>query len=198
MPSRRALVLAALLCAGVAASAPARAEPVIVNRVVAVVGGEPITLAALRRRARPLLVALERREVPAWQRAVHAKEILRQILEKVIDDAIFERAAKGAGIEVSPAEVSAAIDDIAKREKKARPLLMAEWFMLGYAEEDVFAEYRRQLLEAHVLQHVAQQERWSKAVQDRSVDALRAAWIAAQRRELGVEKRLASGEGAQP
>jgi hypothetical protein len=195
----RALLLTATLAAALGA-APARAEPVVVNRVVAVVGGEPITLAALRKRAAPALLVIQRSSDPAWRKAEETRKALASALDMMIDEAIFARAAEASGIKITDADVEKAVVEVAQREHMTRAELLTRFFERGWTEADVRAEYRRDMIEWRVLYwtysdaHDDTLPSGQEASAEHAREAWRKEWLAAQRKLWGVERRLSSPE----
>lgn len=192
-----ATTLTAVLFASVLAiSSPAGAEPVVVDGVVALVDGNPITFAALRKRAAPHVVQIQRSQVAKWAQADAIRTVYSELLDHLIDEALVEESAHRAGIRISDKEVDDAIDRAAASGKTTREGLLAEAYANGMVEREVHAEYRRQLLEWRVLYWT-----WGQN-HDRPIPGGQAGtdamvgwkkdWLQARRKAACVERRLSA------
>jgi peptidyl-prolyl cis-trans isomerase SurA len=106
-------------------------SPVVVDRVVAVVNDEIITMSDLQREE-----ALKKGE------AVHDD---RLVLEDMIDRKLQMAAAKRAGVDVTDKELSDAIADIIKRNNMDMPQFSAALAKEGLTLEQYRAELREQI-----------------------------------------------------
>jgi hypothetical protein len=177
-----------------AVHSPAVAEPMVVDGVVAWVDGKPITLRALRKRAAPHIVQIQRSQVAKWAQPDAIRAVFGDLLEHLIDETLVEEWAHRARIEISDKEIDDAMDRVAASSKLSREGLLAEALASGMVASDVRAEYRRQLLEWRVLWWT-----WSQS-HDRSVPegqagtdtlvAWRKDWLQARRKAACVERRL--------
>jgi hypothetical protein len=185
-----------LVLAGSLHATPSRAEPIVANRIVAVVGGEPITLTALRRAARPQLLSIERGKAPAWEKAREIRRTLRRTLDELIERTLVAYAAESAHIKVEDAEVNRAIEALAAERHVTRADLMITWLTDGYSEEYIVKEYRGQILERRVIDRAYAQTHedqlvWGPGDADvRRAQAFRASWYATMREALSVEVRF--------
>ncbi|MBI5897606.1 MAG: peptidylprolyl isomerase [Rhodocyclales bacterium] len=94
-----------------------RAQPLEVDRVVAVVNDEVITSFELRTR-----VASVERQLQGQRAQLPAREVLeRQVLERLITDRVQLQFAKETGLRVSDIELDAAIRRIAENNKLSLP-----------------------------------------------------------------------------
>ena len=108
--------LAALLLPQVQAQTR-RAQPIEVDRVVAVVNDEVITSFELKTR-----VANVERQLQGQRAQLPAREVLeRQVLERLITDRVQLQFAKETGLRVSDIELDAAIRRIADNNKLSLP-----------------------------------------------------------------------------
>jgi peptidyl-prolyl cis-trans isomerase SurA len=100
-----------------AASAPAQAQksrqPVVIDRIVAVVNDEAITAVELDERARMAMKQLAQQGTAPPPKAV----IERQLLERMIGDRVQLQLAKESGLRVDDAELDRAIGRIAEQNK---------------------------------------------------------------------------------
>ena len=182
----------AFALAGFLVAVPARAEPMIANRIVAVVGDEPITFRALQVRARWQLATLDRALVPPQEKAERRRKGLRRTLREMIDEKLVERAAQAAQIEVSDELMSLSIDKTAAHQNLSRDALRAWALEVGLTPVELTAHFRRALLEWLVLNR-AYKEVHGETIGEARRQAFRAQWLEAQAREVGVEVGLVEG-----
>jgi len=135
-----------------AALPPRRAEAVVVERVVAVIGDRPILLSELRHRARPHLLAIASQNPTPAQQAAAESEKFRELLTRMIDDRLEEIAADKARLSVSAEEVDNGIKNVAASQRLSVPDLLNEAQRQGLSEQDYRDEIRRQLLEGKLIQ----------------------------------------------
>ncbi len=90
--------------------------PRVLDRVAAVVNGDPVTLSELQERA-----GLEWRHVqsmqPGQERDQARVRVLRAALEQVVSERLLEAQAKELSVEATDAQVDAAIDDIKRKNQ---------------------------------------------------------------------------------
>lgn len=152
MRALRNLVAPALLAAAAfAAAAPAHA--VVVERVVAVVGDRPILLSDLRTRARPFLLQIAAKVPPGPQQAAAESQVMKELIQKMVDEELESQAAERAHVNVTSEEVDNALRNIAQVQNLAVPDLVREAArQSGLTEQDYRDEIRRQILEGKMLQ----------------------------------------------
>ncbi|MRG92039.1 peptidylprolyl isomerase [Polyangium spumosum] len=151
MRSRQRLVALGLVLAAALAQQPA--EAIVVERIVAVVGDDPILLSELRARAKPFLLQVQQRVRPGAEQAAAESQVFKDTLEVMIDQKLETQAAERAGVTVTPEEVENAFRNIAA----AQGLTTAELFREAKArsaltEQEYRDEIRRQILEGKMLQ----------------------------------------------
>ncbi|MDI1477853.1 SurA N-terminal domain-containing protein [Polyangium sp. y55x31] len=151
MRSRQRLVALGLVLAAALAQQPA--EAIVVERIVAVVGDDPILLSDLRARAKPFLLQVQQRVRPGAEQAAAESQVFKDTLEVMIDQRLEAQAAERAGITVTPDEVENAFRNIAS----AQGITSAELFReakarSGLTEQEYRDEIRRQILEGKMLQ----------------------------------------------
>jgi len=85
----------------------------VVDRVVAVVNQEMITLSEVEKWAKPLQeqIVIEDR----WERQERVKMIGRQVLERLIEEKLIDQEVKKSGIKVSSKEVESTLEEVKKR-----------------------------------------------------------------------------------
>jgi peptidyl-prolyl cis-trans isomerase SurA len=85
----------------------------VVDRVVAIVNGEIITLSEVERRSPPLKAAIGIED--RLERKERVYEIFQQVLEKLIEERLIDQEARKSGFKVSSKEVEGAVEDIKRR-----------------------------------------------------------------------------------
>ncbi len=128
------------------------ARATVVERVVAVVGDRAILLSDLRQRARPYLVQIQQRMPKGAQQAAAESELMRQMLQRMIDDQIESDVAVRNKVTVPPEEVDAAIERLASSQQLTVPELMTEVMRGGLTAQEYRAELRRQILEGKLME----------------------------------------------
>ncbi len=142
--------LAVVVCAAaVGTIRPARAA--IVERIVAVVGEQPILLTELRQRARPYLLKIYQ-SVPVPQQKVAEAEMYKELLQKLVDERVVSISADKLNVTVSTKEVDDAIRLKAADLKVPVAELLAEAAKQGLSEADYREEVRRELLFGKMLE----------------------------------------------
>jgi len=113
--SLAAVLLAPAAPAGAASTAPAQKsrQPVLLDRIVAVVNDEAITARELDERARFALKQLAQQGTSPPPKAV----VERQILDRLIADRVQLQFAKETGLRVDDAELERAVQRIAEQNK---------------------------------------------------------------------------------
>lgn len=151
MRPRRAFAHA-LIASALALVTASVANATIVERVVAVVGEQPILLSDIRGRARPFLLDLQRKGLSPAQQAAAESELFRQLLDRMIDDRLEQQAAEKARIRVTAEEIDAGIRNVATSQKLTPAELIAEAGRQGMTPQEYRDEIRRQILEGKLLQ----------------------------------------------
>ena len=152
MRLRAAFLAAALgVCAVVPAVLVRPARAAIVERVVAVVGEQPILLTELRQRARPFLIKIYA-QVPPNQQKVAEAEMYKELLQKLVDERVVSMAADKLNVTVATKEVDDAIKLKAADLKVPVADLLAEAAKQGLSEADYREEVRRELLFGKMLE----------------------------------------------
>lgn len=135
----------------------ARGERYVVDRVVAVVGDEPLLLSTLQRRADPHVLALHRTVTATGERLIGRAKIYRDVLERLIEERLMARAADQRGVAVAPEEIERALDQVAAQNEMSRAQLLGEVERsAGMTAAEYRDELRRQLLEYKLLQQELQ------------------------------------------
>ena len=124
------------------------ARATIIERVVAVVGERPILLSELRSRAKPFEQTLPS---SGSARASAVTQLYSQMLDRIVDEELIERAANQSQLKVSAEEVDAAIERVAKGNKVEVEQLLVEVERGGVSRAQYRIEIRRQLLDAKLI-----------------------------------------------
>jgi parvulin-like peptidyl-prolyl isomerase len=193
----RACAPALCLCLALAAAAqPVGAEPSMANGIVAVVDGNPITLAQLRKRAAPHVSNLRRSGMASWAQPDAIRKVWAEVLDVMIDDALFEQAAAHDHIKISDKEVDEQLDRVAASQQLTRDALLGKVLAAGMTMSEYREDLRRQILAWRVLwldfsrtesRPFPEGEEGSK-----TLTAYRKRWLAERRRCACVETWLAS------
>jgi peptidyl-prolyl cis-trans isomerase SurA len=147
------LRFAAALALGLAAiSIAPKADAIIVERVVAVVGDRPILLSELRGRAKPNLLRLMAQKVDANFHAAAETEIYKEFLTRMIDERLEEVAADRAHLSVAPEDIDSAIERIAANAHVRPHDVVLEVRRQGLSEQDFRDELRRQILDGKLVE----------------------------------------------
>lgn len=145
--------LGAALFVGCIAGISRDAEAVVVERIVAIIGEKPILLSDLRNRAKPFLAQIQQAVPEGAQRAAAQSQILKELLQKMVEEELEGQAAARANITVPAEEVDAAIDNISSSQGLTREQLFKEARTRnGMTEQEYRDELRRQILESKMVQ----------------------------------------------
>jgi peptidyl-prolyl cis-trans isomerase SurA len=143
--------LAALLLGVAALLTTVAASGSVVERVVAIVGEKAILLSDLRARSKPFLVRIHKQVPPGAQRNAAISQVFRDVLGRMIDEYLEQRAANQSRIVVTSQEVDSAIGRIADQNGIAVEELVGEAVLSGMTEEEYRKEIRRQVLDAKLM-----------------------------------------------
>ncbi len=174
----------ALATAAAPRGEPLMLAPVLVDRIVAVVGGHPILLSELRHR----IESRSSLRVPSLREHKQLRKAYRAALEAAINRRLTEIAARRAHIQIEPS----AVDDALQRIALDAGMSVEQ--LLAYAEREGVdtATYRKeieaQLLEWRAL-HAYVIEQGASAPTGQDMEAARKRWLAKLRRETFVERR---------
>jgi peptidyl-prolyl cis-trans isomerase SurA len=113
----------------------------IIDRIVAVVNGDVITLSELEEKSRPVLEKYE--DGSAAEAEGSRREILAQLLSQLIDEHLVQEEIQKLGIKVDDEEVEATIARICEQNNMTRDELVVRLSSDGVSLDD----YKRQLAE---------------------------------------------------
>lgn len=116
----------------------------VLDRVVASIGDDAITLYDIDREAGPLIKKYEKDEKKLY-------ETRKDILEKLIEKVLLMREARLMGLEVSEGEVASAVDNIKRENKIGHDELVRALAQEGLSYEKYVNELKGQILRSKVL-----------------------------------------------
>jgi len=127
---------------------PTSSSEAVVDRVVAVINQEIITLSEVEKRIPPLkeeIVTEDRLEKQERMQAV-----CRQVLEKLIEEKLIDQEAKKSGVKVSSKEIEAAIEEVKRRNSATQEdlerALVVEGLTLETYKKQIEKSIQRQKL----------------------------------------------------
>ncbi|MEY2632444.1 MAG: hypothetical protein RIR00_1098 [Pseudomonadota bacterium] len=163
--SRLALIFLALCLPALAAAQASRSysEPQEVDRIVAVVGNEVITMRELRTRLDTAVTQLRRQGTP-----LPPMDVLEsQMLERMVMDKVQLQFASESGVRIDDAQVDLAIGRIAASNKMSLQQFRAELEKDGVA----YARFREEIREEMTLSRLREREVDSRlSISDAEVD----------------------------
>jgi peptidyl-prolyl cis-trans isomerase SurA len=121
----------------------------VIERVVAVVNGDPLLLSELRTRAAPFLARVMK--APELQRMAMMQELYGDLLTQLIDERLLEQEARKLSIAVTSSDVDRAIQNVQRQSN----LKDAEFWEAvrgqGFTPENYKSDVRRQLIRLKVI-----------------------------------------------
>ena len=173
------LVLAALRVS------PARAE--LVDRVVAIVNNEVITLSELEARSAQELANVAADGDPT-RRIEQRREVLSKTLDAMIGEQLLNREVKALGLDVTESELEQSIDNVKKTQGMSQEQLQRELERSGFTMES-YRTYLRQHLQKMKL--VNMKVRSKVKVSDQDLKAAYDKEIAGDDRDFEIHARHA-------
>lgn len=189
----RSAALALFLGLGVS---PAGAT--VVERVVAIVGEQAILLSELRERAAPFLLRVQAQAADGAQRAAATSQLYSQLLTRMVEEELQQKAANRANLAVTAREVDDALARVAAQNNVTVARVVEEATRSGLSEKQYREELRRQLLEAKLMNLRVQGR---LRISDEDVRVAYQALVLDERRQLGFEAAwilLPAPRGASP
>ena len=107
----------------------------VLNRIVAVVNGEIITLTELEKTAQPMLAQMEAGGYSLLDQEQAYPDIQRRALEKMINDILLGQEAERMGVEVSTVEVENYINQFKTEHNLTEEQLLAQLRIEGLTRE---------------------------------------------------------------
>lgn len=129
-----------------------RAQGTVAERVVAVVGEHAILLSDIRQRARPYLLQIQQRIPGGAQLAAAESDMMRQLLQRMVDERVEQQAAEKAHVSVTSDEIDNGLRNVANQQGITIERLMEEAQKTGLTTQEYRDEVRRQILEGKLLQ----------------------------------------------
>jgi len=132
----------------------------IVDRIVAVINGQPITLYELQQRAKPLLNKYLKDIKDSKLRKEKEQEILSQVLPQMIDEILVDQEVKKRKLKVTDEEINSAIKQILKRNH----LTLQQFKEILSKSGSSFKQYKKELARELLRLQLIQTEVKSKIV----------------------------------
>lgn len=157
MSQKRLMLLVFATCAAlsVGAERAAQAEQAttpkgeIIERVVAVVNGDPLLLSELRTRAAPFLKRLM--EAPEVQRMALMQQLYGDVLSQLIDERLLEQEARKLSIVITSTDVERAIQNVQRQSDLSDDEFWEAVRGQGFAPDQYKSDVRRQLVRLKVI-----------------------------------------------
>lgn len=143
----RVALLAALMLGALRTPA---ADADVIERVVATVNDEAIFLSDLRRRALPFLDRIMAQPSPE-QRMAALRQLYDELLERLVDEELFEQAAGRMQVRVTTRDVERAVGNVIQQNGLTREEFWEAVRSQGYTEAQYRSDLRRQLLRLKVI-----------------------------------------------
>ncbi len=174
-------VLALVLMTSIAAAKPPVGARAIVDRPVALVGGEPIW----------------KSEIDDTIRAAKAEaspDVFQKVLDELIETHLMLQAADTAHITVSEAEIDAGVQEIEKQNNITDAQLDTALAEFGYTRPAYRAELARQikiqrLMQQELVPHIQIRASESPDEFQRALETERRAWIERRKKTVHIERR---------
>jgi len=132
----------------------------IVDRIVAVVNGQPVTFYELKQRAKPLLDKYLKGIKDPKIKKEKEQEILAQVLPQMIDEILVDQEVKKRRLKVTNEEVNSAIQQILKRNH----LTLEQFKKILANSGSSFEQYKKELAKELLRLQLIQTEVKSKIV----------------------------------
>ena len=116
----------------------------VVDRIVAVVNQEVITLSEVERWSQPFQGEILTED--RLERKERVQEIFRKVLERIIEERLIEQEAKKSGIKVTSKEIEGAIDEIKRRNNMGQEALEKALAAQGLTLETLKKELEKKIV----------------------------------------------------
>ncbi len=147
---------------------PVQSRGAMVDRIVAVVNDEVITLSELEKKAEPIIKKVEDENQGSPLSPAQKQEILSRLLPQLIDEKLVEQEIKRLGITVTEQEIDGAIEKICRDNHITRETLIKSLEQQGIS----FDEYKKGLKDQIERSRLIQaQVRAKIVVTDEQIDA---------------------------
>lgn len=173
------------------ADEPPPVERVVVNRIVAVIDRDVVTLVELKRRAEPFQKRLA--DVPPDKRTAAEAQLHKDLIQEAIDERLIAREARALRITIASTEIEAALDAVAKARNLTREKLVELVATQGFSE----AQYREQLVKQLLvgkLIRIRMRDQLSKVDKDpdkasKQIEKIEKAYLQGLRANIFIEVR---------
>ncbi len=173
------------------ADEPPAVERVVLNRIIAVVDRDVITLVELKRRAEPFQKSLA--GIAPDKRAAAEAQLHKDLIQQAIDERLIARDARALRVVIASTEIDAALDAIAKAKNVTREKLLQLAAEQGFPE----ALYREQLVKQLLvgkLIRIRMHEQLSKIDKDsekssKQIEMIEKAYLQGLRANVFIEVR---------
>jgi len=157
-------------------------EAAVIDGIAAAVNGEVITLLELEKAGR-LVLEEQLRTAPAAEQERLRREVLTAVLDQLILVRIQSQRARASGVQVSAAEVDAAIANIREENRMSEEVLVRVLQERGMTQE----EYRRDIEDQIRLSKLVQREIRAKVT---ATDKEIAAWFDEHRQDWNRPEKI--------
>ncbi|MGD2271187.1 MAG: SurA N-terminal domain-containing protein [Desulfobacterales bacterium] len=123
----------------------------VVDRIVAVVNNEIISLYELNQLTKPFIERIKQANLAIERERKEIFEVRRQILNKLIDDKLADQELKRHNITVSAKEIDSALESIKQRALVTDEELRAELASQGLTMEEYRSRTKEQLLRSKLI-----------------------------------------------
>jgi peptidyl-prolyl cis-trans isomerase SurA len=118
----------------------------VVDRIVAVVNQEIITLSEVQKWSLPFQGKINAED--RLERREKVREVFRKVLDRIIEDKLIEQEAKKSGIKVTSKEIEGAVEDIKKRNNLNQEQFERALTAEGLTLENLKKEVEKKILRA--------------------------------------------------
>jgi peptidyl-prolyl cis-trans isomerase SurA len=124
----------------------------VVDRIVAVVNQDIITLSEVEKWISPLLVLENVRSEDRLEKKEQIRGLRRKVLDQIIEDKLIEQEAKRSGVKVTAKEMESALDEIRQRNNATQEELEKALIKEGLTLDGYKKQIEKQLQRMKVLQ----------------------------------------------
>ena len=171
----------------------AQAKPRALDRVVANVDGQAIFFSDLSSRVRPYLKQLDDRHTPAAGREAAEDQLLRDLMETMVEEYLFEIEARRLELLPTEKDIDRAEISVAQDRHSSVEAVYAAAREAGYDNASYRASLRRELIELNVSERVLRgrlEKGLSPAARAAALSRERAALLSKLREATYVDTRL--------
>jgi len=178
------------------AADPTPAHVGVIDRVIAVVDRDVVLLSELRARSRPFLKQITKAyPEPNAQRAAAESQLMRELLDRMIEEVLIAAEADRKHITVTPDEIDRALQSIAAGQSISVPQLLDAARDAGMNEKEYRDELRRQILDHKALQprlmeRAVDLSKLAEPARTGRIEQERRQWLDELRKNSLVEVRL--------